>query len=57
MHWIPCQYGFLQMLSGSLLKMPATFFTEYFEVKAKFLEINFVVSVLRLLVFLVQIID
>lgn len=45
------------MLSGSLLKMPTTFSTEYFEVKAKLLEINFVVSVLRLLVFLVQIID
>ena len=57
MYWLLCQYYFLQKLSGSILKMPATFLTEHFEVETKFLEMILVISVLKLLVFLVQIIN
>ena len=57
MYRLLCQYYFLQKLSGSILKMPATFLTEYFEVETKFLEMILVISVLKLLVFLVQIIN
>ena len=37
--------------------MPATFLTECFEVETKFLEMILVISILRLLAFLVQIIN